>query len=262
MALSHPTHQRVTPTVGRSQNNFESDLSMNIRPSETFVPILGYDEKSNTKVFLGTGTFVGDKPWLVTAEHVVRDWRGVLGVINVEKSARIHEAKLLASDPQVDLALLEVPGYSLSKTVQLAEDDEIRYNLPVVCYEYGTTRTQGTFINFAPATRLGNVTRQLDLSDRFNKAGENILELSFPALRGASGAPVLSNHDYKLWGIVIANVSYYLLPAQIESVLDEKNNLIAETYYLLPQAVAVHVKHVRAFIQQYVVKVNGDKTGE
>jgi hypothetical protein len=235
---------------------------MSIRPSETFVPILGFDERSNTKVFLGTGTFVGDKPWLVTAEHVVRDWSGILGIFCVEKPTRIYEAKLLHSDPQVDLALLEVPTYSPSKTVQLAEDAEIRYNLTVVCYEYGTTRTHGTLIDFAPATRLGNVTRQLNLSDRFNKAGENILELSFPALRGASGAPVLSNHDLKLWGIVIANTSYHLLPAQIESVLDEKNNLIEETHYLLPQAVAVHVKHVRALIQQYVSEVKGDKTSE
>jgi hypothetical protein len=77
-----------------------------------------------------------------------------------------------------------------------------------------------------------------------------MLELSFPALRGASGAPVLSNLTFRLWGIITANVAYHLLPVQIEHVWDDEGQITEETRFLLPQAIAVHVKHLQAMLQQ------------
>lgn len=76
------------------------------------------------------------------------------------------------------------------------------------------------------------------------------MELSFPALKGASGAPILSNDSFHLWGIIIANVDYHLLPAKVESVLDNKNDIYEETHYMLPQALAVNVMHVRQLLSQ------------
>ncbi len=74
-----------------------------------------------------------------------------------------------------------------------------------------------------------------------------MLELSFPALRGASGAPVVSiGNEVVLWGIIVANVSYHLLPAQIEKVV-EGDTTVEEIKYLLPQAIAVNVKHLSKF---------------
>jgi hypothetical protein len=118
-------------------------------------------------------------------------------------------------------------------------------------FEYGTTRSAGNKIELSPATRMGNITRMLNLTDQYNKAGDEILELSFPALRGASGAPVISidGDQFNLQGVIIANVSYHLLPAQVETVLDEKNEVLEETKFMLPQALAVNVKHVRALLE-------------
>jgi hypothetical protein len=78
-----------------------------------------------------------------------------------------------------------------------------------------------------------------------------MLVLSFAALRGASGAPVVSNTDLHLWGIVTANRAYHLLPTQVETVLDEKNQLIEEVRFMLPQALAIHVKHLRSVLKQH-----------
>ena len=75
-----------------------------------------------------------------------------------------------------------------------------------------------------------------------------MLELSFPALKGASGAPVLSNASFELLGVVKANVSYELLPAQIESIQDEAGVVTEETKFFLPQALAVNVTIVREFL--------------
>ena len=224
-----------------------------MNPSETVVPIFGVEESNaagllGKYVFLGTGVFAGKQPLLVTAEHVVRDWKGAFAITTIPNTNNIMPAKLIIQNRDADLALLEVRDYPIEKALQLAQDDEITLNQFVYCLEYSTTQAQGKAIHLSPATRLGNVTRLLNLTDRHGQAGEDALELSFPALRGASGAPIISN-SFRVWGIVIANVSYHLLPVQIESVLDEKNKILEETRYLLPQALAVHVKHLRAMLQ-------------
>ena len=219
-----------------------------MEPQKSVVPIFAIDEANNIKHFLGTGTFVERRPFLVTAEHVVRDWKGPFAIAVLPDIAHIFRASLIAKHTDIDIAVLEVPGYAPERGLQLAEDSEISNNEDIVCLEYGTTRSLGREIYLSPATRRGNVTRTLNLTDRLGKAGDGALELSFPALRGASGAPNLSNQSFKLWGIVVANVSYHLLSAQIESVLDEKAQIVEETRFMLPQAIAVHVKHVRAVL--------------
>ena len=221
-----------------------------MNPSEAIVPVFGINESTNEKVFLGTGAFVGEPPLLVTADHVVRDWNGPFGIVKLPVVTRHPiQANLVARNQDVDLALLEVPDYRPEWTLELAKDSEITSNKGVACLEYSTTHSCEGVIHLSPATRMGNVTRLRDLREQYGQAGEDALELSFPALRGASGAPVISNSNYHLWGIVIANVSYHLLPSQIVTVLDEKNRILEETQFLLPQGVAVHVRHLRAMLQ-------------
>jgi hypothetical protein len=219
-----------------------------MKPGESVVPIFAIDENNNIESFLGTGTFVGEKPYLVTAYHVIKGWKCLFAIAFINDLQHLHRLNVLKVDEEVDLAVLETPECKVNQSIQLAADDEINFNQQVVCYEYGTTQTLGKHIHLAPATRLGNVTRSINLTELYGRAGESILELSFPALRGASGSPVMSNFSFHLLGIVIANVEYHLLPAQIESVLDEKNSLLEEKRYLLPQALAVNVKHLRELI--------------
>jgi hypothetical protein len=223
-----------------------------IDPSEIVVPIFGIDESSNAilgkYVFLGTGFFIDNPSFLVTADHVVRDWKQSLGITILSNPERIISAKIVKRDHKTDLALLEVSEYHSENALQLADDDEIIQNQLIYCMEYSTTWAQNKEIHLSPATRIGNVTRKFDLQDRYGMAGDEMLELSFPALRGASGAPIISG-SFHVWGVIIATAEYHFLPVQIESVLDEKNQLIEETRFLLPQALAVHVKHIRALMQ-------------
>jgi hypothetical protein len=51
-----------------------------MNPIESIVPILAIDEAKNVRFFLGTGTFVGKKPYLLTAvRHVSADdsWKKI-----------------------------------------------------------------------------------------------------------------------------------------------------------------------------------------
>lgn len=218
-------------------------------PSDFVVPIVGMNEDGSCGPFLGSGVFATESAFLVTCDHVLEPWKGKYAVA-IQELNRLFVAELLVRDEKHDLAALRVPEYRPPHCVPLEKDSEISLNKIVICYEYGTTVTAGKQIDFSPANRLGNVTRIRDLRDRFKSAGDHMLELSFPALKGASGAPVMDwRPPFKLWGLVKANVGYELLPAQVESVVDTAGKLSEETKFYLPQALAVHVRHVRQLLR-------------
>jgi len=219
-------------------------------PSEIIVPLFGYRNVEKKWLFLGTGVFCGTPPLLVTADHVL-DNKCEAVKIQVTDPNTFYRASSVTRKPSVDLAVLEIENYTPLVSCHLADDEEIVFNKPIFCYEYGTTHNLGEQIVISPATRMGNVTRFRNLQDKYGAAGEAMLELSFPALRGASGSPVVDmGAEIRLWGIIVANVSYHLLPAQVETVLQENGSLDEEVKFLLPQALAVNVKHVKQLISE------------
>lgn len=219
-----------------------------LRPAEAIVPLFAIRGSSNIQGFLGTAAFVAGSNRLITAEHVVRGWDGEFGIVASLDVSTVHHAVLLKVDEGRDLALLETTDFEADRALQLAPSDGMNPNSQVVCFEYGTTLVSGTSITLNPATRLGNVTRNLDLTELYGPAGTRMLELSFPALKGASGAPVLSNRAFELLGVIKANVGYELLPAQIETVRDQSGKMLEETKFFLPQALAVNVAVVEDFL--------------
>jgi hypothetical protein len=220
-----------------------------MKPAKVIVPIFGVERNTREPAFLGTGAFVGEPPLLVTAHHILADWHGSLGIIELPgPECDLLKADVLDTNTQADLALLQVPGYSPLRVLELAQDHEIQTDVMVKCLEYSPTARRGHAFQVNPATRIGNVTRKRDLSDLYGQAGDDILELSFPALSGASGAPVLSRRSNHLWGILKANVSYHLSPAQILTVLEGEDQIYEETRFMLPQGLAIHVKHLRAML--------------
>ncbi|MEQ1502911.1 MAG: serine protease [Myxococcota bacterium] len=166
-----------------------------------------------------------------------------------------HPATVVAIDKGHDVALLRVAGFKPGCTLSLCPEGPIHTNQLVACHEHSTTRRRGGTWAVSPASRLGNVTRVMPAEAYSGDfaADAIVLELSFPALRGASGAPVMycgSHMAFSVVGMVIGNIDIHLLPAQIHTVLDEKNQEIVETKYLLPQGVAIHARHVRAAMNQ------------
>ena len=219
-------------------------------PQKIVVPLIGLDASGSPRKFLGTGSFCGERPYLVTADHVIHNWTGPIGITVPSDNITPHRTIILGQLPEADVAVLEVPDYRPPFALPIGDPGNIALDAQIVSLEYGTTRSLGNEIHFSPATRLGNVTRTMNMKKEYGLAGDTILELSFPALRGASGSPVLCpGRNYELWGIVIANVSYHLLPAQIENVLTEDSKMEEEIKFMLPQALAVNVKHLRSLIE-------------
>ena len=194
-------------------------------PSDFVVPIVGLNDDGSCGPFLGSGVFVEEQSVLVTCDHVLANWDKNYAIA-IEAEEKLISAVVLKRDSKTDLALLKVDEYKPPHCLPLEDDKNITLNNLIICFEYGTTLTTGKKINFSPANRLGNVTRFRDLTDLYNKAGDHMLELSFPALKGASGAPIMEwRPPFKLWGIVKANISAELMPAQVETMVDEKGNI-------------------------------------
>ena len=219
-----------------------------MKPADAIVPLFATSGSSNIHGFLGTAAFVGARNRLLTAAHVVQDCNREFGVVASLDISAVHHADLLRVDQDRDLALLETTNFQAESALELSQSDRIDFNSQIVCFEYGTTRVSGTSITLSPATRLGNVTRILDLTDLYGPAGRSMLELSFPALKGASGAPIMSNGSFELRGVIKANVGYEFLPAQVESIRDQSGTIMEETKFFLPQALAVNVAVVKDFL--------------
>lgn len=188
--------------------------------------------------------------WCATANHCVLPqhepglWWQPMGEV-------AERVSVLRRGPEHDLCLLKI-GNDTTPGIQAAPE-ALTFERAVSTVEYSTTRPGadgGLLLNLA--SRIGNCTRFFRDEQRFGAA--EMLELSFPALRGASGAPVVE-HNGAMWGVhgvIVANVAQHLIPAEIVTVLEADNSLIEERRYYLPQGAAVHVQHLLALCDQIV----------
>jgi hypothetical protein len=217
-------------------------------PTKVVVPIVALNDEDGSVEFLGSGFFVGEESFLVTAHHVIKG-KDYIDIVVLPNLDNVYTATLIKEDTEVDLSVLHVEGYRPERRLALYPDNNLLFNQPCVCCEYGTTRSLGNRVEISPAVRMGNITRCFKSLDFYGKAGEMALELSFPALQGASGAPIMTSDNFLVMGIIIANLAYHLLPAQIEETLNQDGEKVEEVRYMLPQAIAVHVKHLRMLLE-------------
>ncbi len=169
--------------------------------------------------------------------------------------APTYPVSLIGRDTVHDLALLRITGYRPPRPL-IVDFDDFTENTTLMAFEYGTTRQKGNQITLNPATRIGHMTRRLGPADGLTALTDEAMESSFPALRGASGALAMINEvavnvllgkeTLGVVGVVIANAAYHLAPIQVEEVLNADNASYGETRFMLPQGLAVSVRHIRA----------------
>jgi hypothetical protein len=221
------------------------------------VPVLGLQPDGDVPTFLGTGFIVGDGSLLVTADHILRKWTGPLGFATAANPSHAFSLEILERDWRHDLALLRVAdNYRPPNMPPLdvdRDDFSVLTDRQMRTVEYGNTRVrEDGNLRLSPATRLGNVTRVYDATEQLRSpAGVDALELSFPALLGASGAPVFETGSQRVVGVIVASARHHLLPVEIETSLTDDNAMMSETKYLLPQALAVNIKHLQPMYRRH-----------
>jgi len=218
-----------------------------VAPADFICPIFSIQTKGDRDVlgdFLGTGFFLSDPKVFVTCAHVIRNETRL--AISHCPSGMSYRTSVLAVAESTDLALMNVDRYYPAAAAQITKQI-INTNHLVSCYDYSTVRrTSGETFPVNPATRIGNVTRLLRREDR-DVRFDQALEVSFPILHGASGAPILGPigiNDFALLGVGFGNVQYEAKPAVVYETLDEQNEIFEQVQYMLPLGVAINRMHL------------------
>jgi len=209
---------------------------------------------------LGTGFFVGkgDALHVITAKHVIEDNPLAEGeqyalVFGGEKGIAVVGFGSMRLAQDYDVAALMVsrasfPEAESAPPVALAlMRADPALNAEVLTYEYSSTRIEckplgGMHVSFEPYAHKGNIVRSYTSTFPEKTPTRSVLT-SFPALQGASGAPILtgtaSKNSFAVVGMTVANFERTLLPAQILELHTSDGKVESKTSYYLPLGKAI-----------------------
>lgn len=206
---------------------------------------------------------LGPPSTLITAKHVLKKPLAAgheyavayaskdgptIGVL-ARRHVRFSQKWDIAALPRVEAPGLDMFALQLEK-LPLTDD--------VVSFDYSATRFEvkdGRHQAFLePLTHKGNLMRDY-ISDAPGWEGTPAWDTSFPALQGASGAPVMAMRGGGIVGMLVANVERHLVPAQVL-----RANLggtdIEEVRYFLPIGFAVRAIVIGEFLAEIGIDVN------
>lgn len=241
-------------------------IAIELKPREVIVPVLGRESPdANLKQF-GTGSIIGDGSILLTANHVV-DRPGQLFITTIpdhdlevdldqQHPDGLWPVEVAEDHRSHDLALLRINGYRADNPLTPWFDFPLHENWDVLTHEYSTTVETSGRIRLSPAARRGHITRMLMVED-LGSAGNNALEVSFPAVRGSSGAPLMYERgSFPIIGVLVSNWQHHLLPAEVQATLNRANTMVDEVRGFLPQGIAVNIRHLRSMYERVVGSTN------
>ena len=228
-------------------------------PHNAIIPIVKGTQAKEISEVLGTGFFVrasGDLH-VLTAKHVFQG-------SPLDKGE--HYAYVVNTGPRIQV--WTIPEFSFSKDFDIAifkprqfesaialpfSECQPSLNDDIICYEYSGTRIEKTrpnhtLVAFEPMAHKGNIMRSY-ISDYPETKPTPSLILSFPAMQGASGAPIicaLGRKSFYVAGMVVDNFERHLIPAQIVKMDDG----VEKTSYFLPTAKAIDAVVIRNVITE------------
>jgi hypothetical protein len=209
-------------------------------------PIVGW--------FLGTGFFVDHEGGFLTARHnldgvdcgpdeqiAVAFWEDpvrVLPVATVRLSDQFDIAYGHVSEPE------NIVPLTIASSKPMINEDILTLEFSNVAPERGEDGIARIMIS--ATSHKGYVAR--GYQSTFAGTGPaHVVEVSFPALKGASGAPVVVERLGTVLGMLVANVERELLPAQVE-VIEHGDGTKEDRKYFLPRGLAIAWIHLRDFL--------------
>jgi hypothetical protein len=219
---------------------------------EFVVPVVdGRDGMAEAPRPLGTAFFVA--PGVVMSAHHVLSVRPDEGhtiqVLDPRSSDPTMGYRIadVFGGPGHDVAIARVPGWPFTKHLVLRETAAIDFGDGIRTIEYSPTGLirEGTtppVLDVSFRMHHGWIERMYSTDFQF-QAPTAVLDLSFPVLRGGSGAPVIHGKTREVLGLVSQNVDHQLPPAQT-MLLSPLSAAHEPHIYSLPQAIAVSLAHL------------------
>lgn len=237
-------------------------LSENIvfHPTEFIFPIMTYSPQEGRRTnLLGTGFLITASGVALTAKHIFQSYNereeGLLGIF-VDRKENVHNLKIsiIHKSRNYDLAALQVAGIKNAQHF-LIGGKAIHNNIDYVTVEYSRisferdSSTGMQITSFNPSVHKGNVIITY-VSEFPETVPTKTMEISFPVLQGASGAPLFEWDDPQhVIGMITHNIERGLVPAQTIRIQDGAN-YSEETKYFLPVGKAIHYEHISDFIEE------------
>jgi hypothetical protein len=212
-------------------------------PDESILPILEVRQDGTPEAFLGTAFVLAPRGLIVTACHVIAGRPSNAGnrlVVAIEAHDDVYrelrQIQNVCLSPTKDVAVAELQSLTGLRPLTLLAG-EAPTNVDVLAVDHSSTQIRvddggRRSLRFSPGTLKGNIVRHY-VSDFGTTRGMRCFDTSFPALGGASGAPVLVPPRFGVAGMLVANVQRHLLPAQILTV-NQGDTTIEEVRYHLP----------------------------
>ena len=203
--------------------------------------------------YLGTAFFIDQDGTFLTARHVVSGHADIVGVSlkhhpgpEERPIATALEDIKLGSDIDLARGRADIPD---RQAIRLA-DTEPAAGGDVLTAEFSrsTQVEPGKGLGLHnPSVHKGHIVRAFGTEEPPFQRRTQVYELSFPALLGASGAPVVDLDNLSVVGLIVANVATHLIPAQVERI--EGGEGEAETiHYYLPHAQAIAYSEFAAIL--------------
>ncbi len=224
-------------------------------------PVMKLGADGEVAAFLGTGFVAATtRPVLITARHVIAD--NPLGAgekyyvyFQTDDGVDINRAGTEATLSQrYDVAALplgDVPGV----LPLFLDPSEIPMNEQVTCREYSGNHfrldreTGKRIAKLRPRNHVGNVMCWYT-SDFPEARPTPSCELSFPALQGASGAPVVRDRGLHVVAMLVANIEQQLAPAQVLRVDGVDGAPTEEVSYFLPSGKGLVASAIIEFLEE------------
>ena len=182
----------------------------------TLKPARGVHKKGPPVIFKGTGFIVGNGRQVITNHHVITETKDLeekesLAIFTGRgKNAKARKARLVRSDPDHDLALLEIYGSPLP-VMQLANGSNVREGVEVAVTGFPI----GMVLGLYPVTHKGIIaaitpivipaisSRTLTAAQikRMRNAYE-VYQLDVVAYPGNSGSPLYNIETGKVIGVI------------------------------------------------------------
>lgn len=218
-------------------------------PRWSIIPIVATNSNREVIKLLGTGFYVGEKdiPVVVTAKHVFID--NPLDSTHSYGLVCYGDGKKYVADvcglkfcDDFDIAVFHSGLYFPDRIHYKLSREITPLNHDIFTFEYSPSRPiaaeDGKQEIFLDAfVHKGNIMRYY-VSEFPESIPTQSFDTSFPALQGASGAPVIRAKDHAVVGMIVANYERHLVPAQVIKIQHD-NQESEETRYFLPTGKAI-----------------------
>ena len=229
-------------------------MSVTWRPETEIFPVIAERKvgvRDPSFDILGTGFFINADGTFLTAKHVFTD-HGLehshefrVMMVSPENDFKLYRVTQVRVSRRFDIALAKAIAVEGHVPLQIADADPPR-NRDLLTFDYSATTFRQGQLGVTPYTRKGHIVCQRE-NDYPGPELALTLEMSFPALRGASGAPVILDRRTDVIGMVVANVAQRLLPPQLEPI-QQPAGVPGDGAYYLPAALALHWSHLKEFV--------------